>query len=50
MTYRAYRAGLRIAEVPIVFTDRRLGQSKMSGHVIRELILMPWRLRLSRPK
>jgi dolichol-phosphate mannosyltransferase len=50
MTFRAYRAGLRIAETPIVFTDRRLGQSKMSGHVIRESILMPWRLRLFPPR
>lgn len=50
MTYRAYRAGLRITETPIVFTDRRFGQSKMSGHVIRESILMPWRLRLSPPQ
>ena len=45
MVYRAYVAGVRIAEVPIVFTDRRCGQSKMSGKVIGESIAMPWRLR-----
>ncbi len=45
MVYRAYKAGLRIVEVPIVFTDRRFGQSKMSGHVIVESLKMPWRLR-----
>jgi dolichol-phosphate mannosyltransferase len=45
-TYRARRAGLRVAEVPITFTDRREGQSKMSRKVILESILMPWRLRL----
>lgn len=45
MTYRAYRAGLRIADVPIVFTDRLHGKSKMSGKVIGESILMPWKLR-----
>ena len=43
--FRAYRAGLRIAEIPITFTDRRAGQSKMSGKVIFESMLKPWRLR-----
>jgi dolichol-phosphate mannosyltransferase len=47
-TYRARRAGLSIAEVPITFTDRREGQSKMSRKVILESVLMPWRLRLGR--
>jgi dolichol-phosphate mannosyltransferase len=47
--YRAHRAGLEVAEVPITFTDRREGQSKMSRKVIFESILMPWRLRLGRP-
>ena len=46
--YRASRAGLRFAEVPITFTDRREGQSKMSRKVILESVLMPWRLRLGR--
>jgi dolichol-phosphate mannosyltransferase len=49
-TYRAQRAGLRVAEVHITFTDRREGQSKMSRKVILESILMPWRLRLDRSK
>ena len=47
-TYRAQRAGLAVAEVPITFTDRREGQSKMSRKVILESVLMPWRLRLGR--
>jgi dolichol-phosphate mannosyltransferase len=47
-TYRAHRAGLPVAEVPITFTDRREGQSKMSRKVILESVLMPWRLRLGR--
>jgi dolichol-phosphate mannosyltransferase len=46
--YRARRAGLQIAEVPITFTDRREGQSKMSREVILESVLMPWRLRFER--
>jgi len=49
-TYRASRAGLPIAEVPITFTDRRVGQSKMSRKVILESVLMPWRLRFGRRK
>lgn len=48
MTYRAYRAGLRMEDVPIVFTDRLYGKSKMSGKVIGESILMPWKLRFGK--
>ncbi len=44
MTYRAFLAGCKIQEVPIVFTERRLGHSKMSQGVILESALMPWRL------
>lgn len=44
-TFRAQRAGLRIAEVPITFVDRREGQSKMSRKIIFESVLKPWRLR-----
>jgi len=43
--FRAHRAGLRIIEIPITFTDRRAGQSKMSGKVIFESMLKPWWLR-----
>ncbi len=46
MSFRAYRKGFRIKEIPIVFTDRTEGQSKMSGRIIREAIWMVWRLRL----
>ena len=48
--YHAHREGLGVAEVPITFTDRREGQSKMSRKVIVESVLMPWRLRLGRRK
>ena len=41
------REGLAIAEIPITFTDRREGQSKMSRKGICESVLMPWRLRFS---
>jgi dolichol-phosphate mannosyltransferase len=43
--FRAQRQALRIVEIPITFTDRRAGQSKMSGKVIFESVLKPWRLR-----
>ena len=46
MTYRAHRAGARIREVPIVFEDRRVGESKMSGAIFKEAVLMVPRLAL----
>jgi dolichol-phosphate mannosyltransferase len=47
MTYRALRAGGRIQEVPIAFTDRVRGTSKMSGHIIIEAMTLVtlWALR-----
>jgi len=48
MKYRVHRAGMRIVEVPIVFEDRRVGQSKMSGAIVAEALWMVWRLRLGR--
>jgi dolichol-phosphate mannosyltransferase len=45
MTYRLYRRGLYLCEVPITFRDRRAGVSKMSGAIIGEAVLLPWRLR-----
>ena len=44
LTWEAFRAGGRVAEVPIVFVERRQGASKMSGRVIVESALLPWRL------
>ncbi len=45
MSFRAWRKGFRIAEIPIVFHDRTEGESKMSKGIVREAILMVWRLR-----
>lgn len=45
MAWYATRLGLRMAEVPIVFVERREGQSKMSWKVVRESIVLPWKLR-----
>ncbi len=44
MLYNAQRLGLRIAEVPIIFVERRQGQSKLSSGVLLESLVMPWRL------
>lgn len=46
MSFRAWRKGFRIVEIPIVFTDRVEGQSKMSRRIVREAIWMVWSLRL----
>jgi dolichol-phosphate mannosyltransferase len=43
---RAYIAGFKIVEVPIIFMERRAGQSKMSTGVIWESVKMPIRLRM----
>jgi dolichol-phosphate mannosyltransferase len=45
MALRALRAGNRIVEVPICFTERRAGQSKMSGSIVTEALVLPWKLR-----
>jgi dolichol-phosphate mannosyltransferase len=44
MLYNAKQLGLRISEVPIIFVDRRQGQSKLSSGVLLESLVMPWRL------
>jgi len=49
MNYRAVRAGTSIAEVPITFSERAEGVSKMSLKVQLESALTPWRLRFGRP-
>lgn len=46
MSFRAWKKGFRIKEIPIVFTDRVEGQSKMSKRIVREAIWMVWWLRL----
>ena len=45
MSFRAWRQGFRIVEIPIVFHDRTEGESKMSRQIVREAVLMVWRLR-----
>src|SRR4051812_16693113 len=44
MLYEAKRRSFRVGEVPIIFVERRLGQSKLSSNVLIESLIMPWRL------
>ncbi len=48
MKYRAHNCGLRLVETPIVFVDRRVGQSKMSRAIFAEALLKVWALRFGR--
>ena len=45
MSFRAWKKGFKIKEIPIIFVDRKAGQSKMSKKIVREAIWMVWRLR-----
>jgi len=47
MLYRAHRAGLKIEEVAIIFKDRELGESKMSGGIFVEALFKVWGLKFS---
>ena len=47
MTYRTIKHGFRVDEVPIVFVDRRVGQSKMSKKIFLEALTLVWKLRLA---
>ena len=45
MSFRVWKRGFRIVEIPIIFVDRTEGVSKMSKKIVREAIWMVWRLR-----
>lgn len=47
MSYKAWMKGFRVREIPITFADRYAGQSKMSGHIVREALWMVWSLAFS---
>jgi len=48
MTYRAHRMGFRVGEIPIIFYERNLGRSKISGHIILEALFRVGLLRFKR--
>jgi dolichol-phosphate mannosyltransferase len=45
MNLRTWKAGFRIREIPIVFVDRTIGESKMSKRIIREAVWKVWKFR-----
>jgi dolichol-phosphate mannosyltransferase len=45
LTYRAVKKGFRVVELPIIFEDRRVGQSKMSRAIVLEALAMVWKIR-----
>ena len=46
MNYKAWKKGFKLIEIPITFVDRVEGTSKMSKKIVREAIVMVWKLRL----
>lgn len=49
-TYKTYLNGFKVKEIPIIFEDRVLGQSKMSGSIFKEAFLMVLKMRLNKNK
>lgn len=45
MSFRAWKRGYRLGEIPIVFVDRTHGESKMSKRIVREAVWKVWKLR-----
>jgi dolichol-phosphate mannosyltransferase len=45
MSFRAWRKRFRLGEIPIMFVDRDIGESKMSKQIVREAVWRVWRLR-----
>jgi dolichol-phosphate mannosyltransferase len=45
MSFRAWKKGFRLGEIPIMFVDRDVGESKMSKSIVREAVWRVWRLR-----
>lgn len=46
MAYLAIKAGFKVGEMPITFYERRYGSSKMSKKIVREAVILPWKLRI----
>lgn len=48
LKYLLWRAGANFKEIPIVFKNRLNGESKISGHIINEGILAPWKIKMKK--
>jgi dolichol-phosphate mannosyltransferase len=49
MTYRVHQLGFRVVELPIIFVDRKVGESKMTNDIVVEAMTNVWKLRFSPP-
>ncbi|MBN2203472.1 MAG: polyprenol monophosphomannose synthase [Thermoleophilia bacterium] len=49
LTYRVHQLGFRVVELPIVFVDRKVGESKMTNDIVVEAMKSVWKLRFSAP-
>ncbi|MBN2424348.1 MAG: polyprenol monophosphomannose synthase [Calditrichaceae bacterium] len=47
LTFKAWRKGFKIYEIPIIFIDRVFGESKLSGKIMWEAFFLVWRLRIA---
>jgi len=50
MKFQSLMKGFRVTEIPITFTDRTAGSSKISRRIVREALIMVWKLRFSAHK
>jgi len=46
MSFKARKKGFKVKEIPIIFVDRVKGKSKMSKKIVREAVIMVWKLRI----
>ena len=46
ISFKAWKKGFKVKEIPIIFVDRVKGKSKMSKKIVREAVTMVWKLRL----
>ena len=47
LSFKAWKKGFRVKEIPIIFVDRQFGESKLSKNIMWEAIFLVWKLRLS---
>ena len=47
LTHRAHQMGFKVIETPIIFYDRKVGTSKMTGKIVLEAMLVVWKIRFS---
>ena len=48
LTHRTHQMGFKIKVTPIIFNDRKIGTSKMTGKIVLEAMLVVWKIRLSK--